>query len=372
MTDREVCIGCNLISGIGAARFAKLCEVVSTPAEIPELDRADLMQIPGFGAMLAEKIVSFDWDAEVGRELSVAERGGVRILTRFDEGYPEILRHIYDPPLVLYVRGNLPEFPDNAVAIVGSRRVSRYGEEMTAMLAREAAAAGFTVVSGLALGVDSIAHRAVVESSGNTVGVIGAGLLHLHPRKNIPIARDIVQNGGAVVSEFPFDMPVSRQNFPRRNRIVAGLCRGTIVVEAGVDSGALITARLALESGRDVFAVPGRVDNPQARGCHKLIKEGAALIESFDDVLSAWNCGMLPGFAAVQDEQHASYAEFSDLNENEAAVCRLLKEGEASFDMIYAALDIDAGMLSSLLTKLELKLVISQEANKFYHLNIKH
>ena len=330
------------------------------------------MQIPGFGAMLAEKVVSFDWDAEVGRELSVAERGGVRILTRFDEGYPDVLRHIYDPPLVLYVRGNLPEFPDNAVAIVGSRRVSRYGEEMTAMLAREAAAAGFTVVSGLALGVDAIAHRAVVESSGTTVGVIGAGLLHLHPKENIPLARDIVQNGGAVVSEFPFDMPVSRQNFPRRNRIVAGLCRGTIVVEAGIDSGALITARLALESGRDVFAVPGRVDNPQARGCHKLIKEGAALIESFDDVLSAWNCGMLPGFAAVQDEQHASYAEFSDLSENEAAVCRLLKDGEASFDMIYAALNMDAGMLSSLLTKLELKLLISQEANKFYRLNIKH
>ena len=371
MTDREVCIGCNLISGIGSARFARLCEVVDSPSQIPELDRADLMQIPGFGAMLAEKVVSFDWDAEVGRELAVAERGGVRILTRFDEAYPEILQHIYDPPLALYVRGNLPEFPDNAIAIVGSRRVSRYGEEMTAMLSREAAAAGFTVVSGLALGVDSIAHRTVVEASGTTVGVIGAGLLHLHPKENIPLARDIVQTGGAVISEFPFDMPVSRQNFPRRNRIVAGLCRGVIVVEAGVDSGALITARLALENGRDVFAVPGRVDNPQARGCHKLIKEGAALIENFDDVLSAWNCGMLPGFAAVADEQHGSYAEFSDLSENETAVCRLLKDGECSFDMIYAALNIDAGMLSSLLTKLELKLLISQDPNKFYRLNIR-
>ena len=369
MTDREVCIGCNMISGIGAARFAKLCEAAGSVSRIPELDRSDLMQIPGFGAMLAEKVVSFDWDAEVSRELAVAERGGVRIYSRFDEGYPDILRHIYDPPLVLYVRGNLPEFGEKAVAVVGSRRVSRYGEEMTEMLSREAVAAGFTVVSGLALGVDSIAHKAAVQNSGITVGVIGAGLLHLHPKENIQLAREIIEGGGAVITEFPFDFPVSRQNFPRRNRIVAGLCKGTVVVEAGLDSGALITARLALESGRDVFAVPGRVDNPQARGCHKLIKEGAALIENFDDVLSAWNYGLLPGFAD-DEEKSANYPEFSDLSENEAAVCRLLKDGEASFDSIYAALDIDVGMLSSLLTKLELKLIISQDSNKFYRLNL--
>ena len=370
MTDREVCIGCNLISGIGAARFAKLCEIAGSPSRIPELDRAALMDIPGFGALLAEKVVSFDWNAEVSRELAIAERGGVRIFSRFDEGYPEILRHIYDPPLVLYVRGNLPAFDEKAVAVIGSRRVSRYGEEMTAMLAREAAAAGFTVVSGLAMGVDSIAHRAVVQASGVTVGVIGAGLLHLHPKENIPLAREIIETGGAVMTEFPFDFPVSRQNFPRRNRIVAGLCKGTIVVEAGIDSGALITARLALESGRDVFAVPGRVDNPQARGCHKLIKEGAALIENFDDVLTAWNYGFLPGFA-VEDENAGKAPEFSDLSENEAAVCRLLKNGEASFDSIYAALAIDAGILSSVLTKLELKLIISQDSNKLYRLNLR-
>ena len=370
MTDREVCIGCNLISGIGAARFAKLCEIAGSPSRIPELDRAALMDIPGFGAILAEKLISFDWDAEISRELAIAERGGVRILSRYDEAYPEILRHIYDPPLVLYVRGNLPAFDEKAVAVIGSRRVSRYGEEMTAMLAREAAAAGFTVVSGLAMGVDSIAHRAVVQASGVTVGVIGAGLLHLHPKENIPLAWEIIETGGAVMTEFPFDFPVSRQNFPRRNRIVAGLCKGTIVVEAGIDSGALITARLALESGRDVFAVPGRVDNPQARGCHKLIKEGAALIENFDDVLTAWNYGFLPGFA-VEDENAGKAPEFSDLSENEAAVCRLLKNGEASFDSIYAALAIDAGILSSVLTKLELKLIISQDSNKLYRLNLR-
>lgn len=371
MNDREACIGCNLISGIGNARFVKLCEFAGSPARIPELDRSDLMQIPGIGAMLAEKIVSFDWDAEVSRELAVAERGGVRIFTRYDAGYPEILRHIYDPPLVLYVRGNLPEFGDKSVAVVGSRRVSRYGEEMTAMLAREAAAAGFTVVSGLALGVDSIAHKAVVQASGITVGVIGAGLLHLHPKENIPLAREIVETGGAVISEFPFDFPVSRQNFPRRNRIVAGLCRGTIVVEAGVESGALITARLALESGRDVFAVPGRVDNPQARGCHKLIKEGAALIESLDDVLGAWDFDLLPGMRCRADESAENVPEFSDLSENEMAVCRMLKNGEASFDLLCTTLNIDPGRLSSVLTKLELKLIVAQDSNKCYRLNKK-
>ena len=370
MTDREACIGCNLISGVGIARFRLLCQAAGTPAAIPELDRSALMQIPGIGALLAEKIVNFDWDAEISRELTIAERGGVRIFTLFDEGYPEILRNIFDPPLCLYVRGTLPEFKDNAVAIVGSRRMSRYGAEMTAMIAREAAAAGYTVVSGLALGVDTAAHQTVVESGGITVGVIGGGLLHLHPKENIALARTMVERGGAVISEFPFGLPVARQNFPRRNRIVAGLCRGIVVIEAGVDSGALITARLALEEGRDVFAVPGRIDNPQARGCHKLIKEGAALIESFDDVMSAWHLGLLPGFAPDGDEAAMPVAgeEFSDLSGNEAAICRMLKNGEASFDDIYAALQIDPGTLSALLAKLELKLIISQSADRIYRL----
>ena len=366
MTDREVCIGCNLISGIGAVRFGKLCEAVDRPSQIPELTRSDLLNIPGMGNVIAEKIVSFDWDAEVSRELAIAERGGVRIYTRFDENYPEILRHIYDPPLCLYVRGNLPEFPEKAVAIVGSRRMSRYGEEMTAMIAREAVAAGFIVVSGLALGVDGVAHRAAVVNGGITVGVIGGGLLHVHPKENIELARQMVEHGGAVISEFPFGQPVARRNFPRRNRIVAGLCRGTIVIEAGIESGALITARLALENGRDVFAVPGRVDNPQAKGCHKLIKDGAMLIESFDDVMDAWNCGMLPGFDIP--EPNESGDRYGDLSADESAVCCLLKNGEAGFDDICAALQMDVGKLTSLLTKLELKLLITQDGNKLYRL----
>lgn len=368
MIERDICIGCNLIPGIGAARFSKLCEVTGDVRRIPELTRAELMQIPGIGAMLAEKIVSFDWDADVSRELSIAERGGVRIISRFDDAYPEILRHIYDPPLCLYVRGTLPEFPEKAVGIVGSRRMSRYGEEVTAMISREAASAGFIVVSGLALGVDAVAHRAAVEAGGVTVGVIGGGLLHLHPKENIPLARQMVESGGAVISEFPFGLPVARQNFPRRNRIVAGLCRGIIVTEAGVDSGALITAKLALDSGRDVFAVPGRVDNPQARGCHKLIKEGATLVESFDDVMNAWNCGMLPGFE-IPEPDEIGRDSYSDLSENEAAVCRLLEQGEASFDELFTALDLDVGILTSVLTKLELKLIVNRDGERSYRLN---
>lgn len=368
MTDREACIVCNMIPGIGWVRFNALCSAFGGAAKIPETSRAELLDVKGIGAQFAEKIVEFDWDAELNREMAIAERGGVRIYTVFDEGYPEVLRTLYDPPLCLYVRGKLPEFPENAVAVVGSRRISSYGEAMTRQIAGDAALAGFTVVSGLAFGTDAVAHRAVLDVSGNTVGVIGAGLMHLHPKENIALARAIVESGGAVVSEFPLDFPVMKGNFPRRNRIVAGLCRGTIVIEAGVESGALITARLAMECGRDVFALPGRVDNPQAAGCHRLIKDGAFLIEHFDDVCAAWNLGLLPGLCQSSDAAAYDPDSFNDLDPNCAAVCNLLAGGEATFDEIHIATGIEAGTLLAALMRLELKLLVTRGENQHYRL----
>jgi len=361
MTDREGCIALNMVQGIGFARYSALVEAFGSPGKALLRTAAEYRSVPGIGAALAAELSSFDYSGEVEAELEVADRAGVQILTLCDDDYPAVLKELYDPPLCLYIRGRLPEFPDNAVAVVGSRRISSYGERMGRSIASDAAAAGFTVVSGLAYGMDTVAHTAVVDAAGTTVAVLGGGLKHIHPKENIPLARRIIETGGAVISEFPLDFPVSRTSFPRRNRIVAGLCRATIVVEAGTESGALITARLAMENGRDVFAVPGHADNPQAQGCHKLIKEGASLIENFDDVLNAFGAGLLPGIAT--DGVPGSGAE---LDANLRVVYDLISGGECTLEEIQQALGIETGDLLSRLMHLELKFLIEKGADRKY------
>ena len=365
MNRREACIALNMISGIGFIKYRAILETFESGDAIRSASRSDLQQVDGIGKILAERIVNFDWDAELSRELGIAERGGVRIITIEDDNYPEILRELYDPPLVLYVRGRLPETPDRSIAVVGSRRISSYGEKMARMICEEAAVAGFTVVSGLAIGTDTIAHQTMVDMAGKTIGVLGGGLMHMHPQENIKLARAMVQGGGAVISEFPLDFPVCRTNFPRRNRIVAGLSRATLVIEAGMESGALITARLAAEAGRDVFAVPGRVDNPQAQGCHKLIKEGAALVENFDDILSALCTGLPPGrLNAATGEIVGS----EELEPDCATVYNLLKNGDADLEELCEATGMEPGKLLAVLMKLELKLLVERDAEHYYHL----
>lgn len=376
MIDREACIVLNLIPGVGFVKYSALSREFGSPAGVFGRSSGELRRIPGIGEQLGERIASFDWEGSLNRETELAERAGVRIITLFDDAYPEVLRQLPDPPLCLYVRGRLPAFPDHAVAIVGSRRMSAYGERMTRSIAADAAAAGFTVVSGLAYGVDAIAHRTVVDAAGITVAVLGGGLMNVHPRENIPLARAIVASGGAIISEFPLEFPVSRTSFPRRNRIVAGLCRGTIVVEAGLESGALITARLALEGSRDVFAVPGHADNPQAHGCHRLIREGAVLIENFDDVLNEFNSGLLPGFQSLPIEvgeaarSAGGYRPDSsgDLPPEQARLLELLAAGEMGLDALREATGMETGALLAALMRLELKLLVERGTDQLYRL----
>ena len=234
MLDREATIVLNMIPGIGHVRYTALKEAFGSPAAVFGRTAEELEAVPGVGPQLAEKVASYDWEAGLRAELDLCDRAGVRILTLWDEAYPQILRTLYDPPLCLYVRGKLPPFPNNAVAVVGTRRMTQYGARMTRMITEEAVAAGYAVVSGLAFGVDTVAHSAAVEMNGVTVAVLGGGLMRIHPQENVPLARRIVETGGALVSEFPMMCPVSRTTFPRRNRIVAGMCCATIVTEAGV------------------------------------------------------------------------------------------------------------------------------------------
>jgi DNA processing protein len=274
-----------------------------------------------------------------------------------------LLAEIHDPPLCLYVRGELPDPELPALAVVGSRRVTPYGRRMAELLAGAAAQAGWPVISGLAYGVDAAAHEAAVAAGGLTVAVLGGGLARIHPQEHIPLAKRIAAGHGAVVSEFPMTFPPTRQTFPMRNRIISGLSRGVVVVEAGTKSGALITARTALEQGRQVFAVPGRADDPQSRGCNNLIRDGAKLTESFDDVIADFE--FLPGFVPPPAAAPAPAGE-AEAGENDAPgltagtdegkiLALLAAEGECGADRIAAATGLATGPLLALLTELTLR-----------------
>lgn len=373
MLDREATIVLNMLPGIGHVRYTALKKAFGSPASVFGRRAEEIETISGIGPQLAEKIASFDWEGGLQSELELCDRAGVRILTLWDEAYPEILRTLYDPPLCLYVRGKLPSFPEKAVAVVGTRRMTQYGARMTRMIAEEAVAAGYAVVSGLAFGVDTVAHTTAVEMNGVTVAVLGGGLMRIHPQENVSLARRIVETGGALVSEFPMMCPVSRTTFPRRNRIVAGMCCATIVTEAGIGSGALITARQALDNAREVCAVPGHADNMQAKGCHALIKEGAALVESFSDVLDVLGVrgGYLPGLEPDEDgRENVSYDpnSSSDLSSDERKILKLLEANEMAMEELAGATGLETGRLLSILMSLEMKMLVEHGANQVYRL----
>ena len=369
MTDREACIVFYMISGVGYVKYRALCDRFGSPAEALKQPEGELLQVPGIGPQLADRILRYPEEVDLAGELAFAERSGVRILTLFDDAYPDVLRHLYDPPMVLYVRGTLPEFGNNRnLAIVGTRRVSRYGAEVTRRLAADAAAAGLVIVSGLALGVDTIAHQASVDANMPTVAVLGGGLARLHPQENLELARRIIETGGAVISEFPMRFPVSRTSFPRRNRIVARLADAVLVTEAGVDSGALITADLASEYNL-VMAVPGRVDNPQAAGCHKLLKNGATLVENFTDIQEAMHFDLLPldfHLAEPEAEYHAD--GISDFPPEARQILAALAVRDCTFDELAGVTGLDAGVLSSQLSLLELAMQITRDGAQNYAL----
>lgn len=378
MNDREACIILNMVSGIGSARMQALLNCFETPANIFEQSSSSIAGVKGIGHELAGKIANWRNDIDLYGELEMAEKGGAKIITVVDSEYPAILKEIYDPPICLYVRGALPDFSSNTLAVVGSRRMTAYGRKMAAHLTEAAVYAGWKIISGLAYGVDAVAHQVAVDLKGITVAVLGGGLARVHPQDHVPLARSIVENNGALISEYPMRFPVSRQSFPRRNRIVSGLSRAVLVVEAGVDSGALITAATALEQGRSVFAVPGMADNPQARGCHKLIKEGAKLTEDFEDILQDFE--FLPGFGGVKEARHEyldegseddatlAMPDLSGMPEEEQKIIRALALESKSFDALSSETGIAAGTLLGTLMKMEIKKQVSQSPGKIYSL----
>ena len=306
MEHRLALLTLNMLPGIGPWRKRMLVEYFGSVEGALSATEEALSKVHGIGPRLARQLHGWRNHCDPLEEVRFATQCGVLILTEDDDCYPPLLREISDPPICLYVRGNVQALAHSemSIALVGSRNATNYGCRMARALAMDACRQGFPVVSGLARGIDTAAHQASLEAGGITIAVTGSGLADIYPRENLPLAATIAERGGAVISEFPMKYQPDKRSFPMRNRIISGITRGCIVVEAGCQSGSLITAGCALEQGRTVFAVPGMVDAPYARGCHSLIRDGAVLTESFQDVINELT--LLPGLKEPPPERHAS------------------------------------------------------------------
>ncbi len=273
-----------LLPGVGPRLRKALLDAFGTPTAMFDATGARLRGVPGIGRKLSETILQAREQVPVAETLELCQQHGLTLLTDADDSYPRLLRETYDPPGVLFLRGELSPRDAVSVAIVGTRHATQYGLRMAERLGAGLARAGFTVVSGLARGIDAAAHQGALEAGGRTLAILGSGVLNIYPPEHKQLAGRVAQSG-AVISEYhPRATPIPGV-FPQRNRIISALSLGTVVVEGALGSGALITARHAMEQGREVFAVPGQADNPVAQGCHRLIRDGARLVETVQDIL---------------------------------------------------------------------------------------
>ncbi|PSQ85510.1 MAG: DNA-protecting protein DprA [Bacteroidetes bacterium QS_3_64_15] len=283
--EQRALIGLSLVDGVGPQRLRALLATFDTPREIFRASRSALTKVDGVGDQTAEEILTFDDRAAVEQEVERADELGAALVSPWDERFPDRLREIYDPPAYLWMRGTLPEVDRSMVTIVGTRRCTDYGRAQAHRFAAELVRRGFTVVSGLAYGIDAAAHKGALDAGGRTIAVLGSGVGHIYPQSHTALAERIIDNG-AVLSEYALDAEPDAPNFPERNRILSGLSLGTLVVESYSKGGALITARLAVEQNREVFAVPGGITKDSSRGTNRLIQRGhAKLVMEVEDLL---------------------------------------------------------------------------------------
>ena len=355
MDEREAYIALNAMDRVGPVGVRAMVSVLGSARAIFEADAAALRQARGVGPELAAAVVGqregVDWEGELQR----AAASGARIVTCIDPEYPERLAEIHDPPLALYVRGSLQSRDRHGVAVVGTRRPTHYGRDVAGKLAGQLAKGGCTVISGLAQGIDTVAHEAALGAKGRTIAVLGSALDCLYPASNRELA-DRIAEQGAVISELPFGRKPDKTTFPMRNRIVSGMSLGVLVVEAGQRSGALITAGQAADQGRSVFAVPGRIDSAASRGCHALLRTGARLVEDVDDILRDFDYLLPPGAGASGGPD--GDAPRPELSEDEERLVSLVTAGTQDVDALIRESGLSAAQVSSLLIGLEMKRMV--------------
>ncbi len=367
MDPREALVALNMIEHVGPVRVRQLLEYFGDAPSILRAPRQQLLQVRGIGEETAEAIANWEKSVDLGSELKRVRDFGCHILTQADGDYPELLRQIYDPPIVLYVKGGLGARDRNSMAMVGSRRTTHYGHETARKLAYQLAYVGVTVVSGGARGIDTAAHQGALSAKGRTIAVLGTGINIIFPPENAELFQRIAVHG-AVITQFPFNRKADKQSFPIRNRIVAGMTLGTVVVEANLTSGALITAGMAVENGRQVFAVPGRIDSPQSKGCHDLIKKGAKLCEGAEDVLSEFEYLFPPANRPPSPAESGTLPALS-LSGNEEKVYDVLSNDEIAMDDVIRRSGLTASAVSVALFGLEMKRLIRQLPGRLFARN---
>jgi DNA processing protein len=336
----------TLIPGLGGETQRKLLAAFGLPEAIFSAGLSAVRSVVGNKADL---LFDFDPSEMVDRSISWANESGNHILALGDPDYPPALLEIADPPNILYIRGNPDLLRNRGLAIVGSRNATPQGIQTAENFSRTLAAQGHTIISGLALGIDAAAHRGALMANGDTVAVIGTGADRLYPARNKELALAIAERG-AIVSEFPLGTPAIAANFPRRNRIISGLSRGVLVVEAAPDSGSLITARLAGEQGREVFAIPGSIHSPVARGCHKLIKQGAKLVETAADILEEFGASPLTASTESPSTEADEHPLLAALGHDPCSLDDLaLRTGQSADTLLAELLLLElSGLLASL------------------------
>jgi len=352
------------VPGIGCHHFKRLIDHFKSPAHVLEASREELLNLDGMSERLVSAIKRHRIPEQVKKELDLVTQKGYRIVTMADNDYPPLLLQIPDPPPFLYVYGNLDGSIRN-VAVVGSRNATTYGISTTKELCLNLASNGITVVSGMARGIDTAAHEGALMGKGKTIAVLGSGLERVYPSENIKLFHKIAANG-AVISEFSLMTEPEAYNFPVRNRIISGISLGTVIVEATKRSGSLITARLAAEQNREVFAVPGSIHSFKSTGTHTLIKQGAKLVEQTQDIIEEL-APLLQEYAATENTgQNKTKAKLPPLLSEELTVYKALGPYPVHIDELVRKIPMEPGKLSSILLRLELNGIVLQTPGKLF------
>ena len=360
--QRDAAVRLSMVSGIGPRLYGELVEHFGSAELALAASPAELRSIPGVGQKLMRALVNANEEIDVAPVLDQCKDNNIQVLDRGHDDYPPLLTKIHDPPGVMFCRGALQTSDQLGIAIVGTRHSTRYGDRVATSLARGLSMAGLTIISGMARGIDAAAHKAALECGGRTIAVLGGGVMNIYPPEHKSLADAIAANGAVVSEALPLQAPRSGC-FPRRNRIVTGMSLGVIVVEAGDRSGALISARLAAEQGRDVFAVPGRIDSRMSRGCHRLISDGATLVESVGDVLDQLGPLIEPlklNVASADGKQTETVRHPAELqlSDQERQILNCIETSPTEFDLIVEITQLPPARILATISVLEIRRLI--------------